>query len=601
MLTSIPTLRVPLVAAFAALLLAGCGGKGLNSAPRIASVPDQSVGAGAVLNLDLATFVVDKENDVLTWSVVAGGGAFAGATYTNTFATMGTYPVTVRATDVSGKQADASFSVMVTQANLAVVGEGDDLRLLDADTLNFLDVTASDGVTDALRATLARGPVVYTRTSGGNVDLYAFDPYTRVTTTLGAAADENENHVAKTSDHKVVFGRTHATTGDGDLFLWDSVTNTARTISADPTQDETNALVSSENLVYFQRADGGQYDLWYYDPATDTSTAFAASTRNEVLRAVVPGGGVVFTRVGDGGELDLFFFQKGTGVVEIGADLAAPMPAQTKTWAGFTSGGKVVFEVTGVSEIDVCVWNPATGASRVVSGADAGDARFRAANSLDAFVYSIAASPTDANLAYYDYATNVRTVFESTASNATWKAVCTTGEVVFEVAAASRDLLIFDPATLSNVVTLATGTDETFLALLANDTIAFTRGGTGLLTSNKTATTVVTVQAGVATDYSFGIALLEPGDFVFQVMTGGQSDLWVWDASATTASAISTHGGPELAAAEVGAGRVLFTRVETGSSTSDLFLWTRASNTITRLTTSTENHFVPAYFTANRN
>lgn len=595
------SLRFSFAPAFAALVLAGCGSKGMDSAPRLSLVPDQSVGAGGALNLDLASYVSDKEGDPITWSVTSGGGSFTGSTYTNTFATLGTYTVGVRATDVSGKQANTNFTVRVKVANLAAVAEGDDLRLLDGDTLSFLELNATPGVAETLRTTLGKGHVIYKRVVGSNTDLFAYDPYTRLTATLGNETDRNEDYVAKTTDHKVVFERANPATSDRDLFLWDAPTGTLRTISADASADETGAVVSSENLVYYQRAQGGQYDLYYYDPALDTSVAISTDARNEVIRAAVPGGGIVFTRVGAGGELDLFWFRKSTGTVEIGADLSATMLAQTKTWAGFTSGGKVVFEVTGVTEIDLCVWNPTTGATRVISGSDTGDARFRGANSLDSLVYSIAASPTDANLAYYDYATNVRTVFESSANDATYKAACATGELLYEVTAASRDLNIFVPASLTSVTTLSTGSDETFLGLLANDTIVFTRVGTGLMAANKTATNVVTVMAGTAANFGFGGALAASGDFVFSVDAGGQNDLYVWDESALTSSAITTHLGHEIFGAELSGERVLFTRVETANTTSDLFLWVRGTNVITRLTTTSVNHAVAAYYVADRN
>ena len=95
--------------------------------------------------MDLDPFVTDPERQTLTFEVVSGGGSFAGSWYYQVFDTVGTYAVTVRATDALGKASDATFNVVVQTAELAVVQSGDDLQLMDTTTLQFRNVASASG------------------------------------------------------------------------------------------------------------------------------------------------------------------------------------------------------------------------------------------------------------------------------------------------------------------------------------------------------------------------------------------------------------------------------------------------------------------------
>ena len=247
------------------LLLVSCGSGVGNAGPRIAAVPAMSTGgSGAVFTVSLKGFVTDPEGDPLTYSVVSGGGAFAGATYTNMFDTLGTYTVEFTVSDSQGKTATGDFVVTVNTANLAVIAEGDNLLLLDTDTEQFVPVSTSTGFTETLRATLTRGHVIYERTNGTQ-RLHVFDPNTRMTSALGNSATSDAIYITQTPDHRVVFTRADtATPADTDLYIWNSQDDLVSPISAAIGSADGNPRVTSDSLVYYET--GTPADIFRYDP-----------------------------------------------------------------------------------------------------------------------------------------------------------------------------------------------------------------------------------------------------------------------------------------------------------------------------------------------
>ena len=123
------------------------------------------------------------------------------------------------------------------------------------------------------------------------------------------------------------------------------------------------------------------------------SEEISLAPTDEQLKAALPDGGVVFSRVGPTGERDLYYFRQGFGMVEIGGDLGMPITSQTKTYVGNTSDSKVVFEVTGATDTDLYVWNPANGQSRVVAATANDDDTLAGVTALNEIVVNIAAGP----------------------------------------------------------------------------------------------------------------------------------------------------------------------------------------------------------------
>jgi hypothetical protein len=592
------TLR-PSTAAFvlAAALLAGCNGGGLNSQPRITTVPTQTVTSGATVTVDISDFVTDKEGAALSYSVVSGGGSFAGSTYSQTFTTMGTYAVTVRVTDAGGKSSDTSFQVVVRTASFAVVQAASGLRLVDTGTRNVVMVSDATGFTDTFRAFLSHGVLVYERTIGSDKNLYAFDAFTRATSVLGASATSSEQFGAKTSDGKVVF--TTGTTTDRDLFVWNSRTGVTRPISAQVGEHDRNPFVNSADLVFFERGAAGQADIWVYDPATDNAEPISEALTNETLVATLNGGAVVFGRVGAGGETDLFSYKVGVGLVEIGADLAAPLPNQTKTYKGQTSDGKVVFEVTQPTTTDLYIWNPANGASRLI----AANATLASVTPVDHVVYYVLTGPSNRDLAHYDYATNVSTTIANSGDDERFDAASSDGHVaysLFAIGDSSWDLHWFDVDTLSSTTIANAGADDfTFQTILANGKLVYLHEAATpeLFLFDPAGPSSLSIASG--NDVQFGGEMFG-GDFCFTQLATGQRDLLLWDESAVAVETISGVAGNDAFGAAVVGGDILFTRVPTGQTTADLFFFDLSANDLSRLTTTEVTHVVITSVTADR-
>lgn len=597
MTNSVARLVAPALVGLAAFGLSSCGSGVGNAAPRFSFIPNQTIDSGKELSVDLTSYVSDRENQTLTFSVVSGGGSFTGSVYKHTFDTLGTYTVTVQATDSQGKSSTATFTVVVPKATLAVVQEGDDLKLLDTGTKKFLTVALASGFTDTFKAALARGHVVYERTQGGKKRLFVYDPSTRKTTTLGDSADYDTTYAAKTSDDRVVYVKQHSAS-DTDLFVWNAVTGLVRTISAGVGQHDRNPFVNSADLVFYERGVNGQADVYYYDPTADTSTAVSTDANDEEIQGVTSDGAVVFTRVGGGGEKDLYWFKLGTGLVQIGSDLSATVQGQTKTYKGATTDGKVVFEVNAGTHQDLYMWDSATGTSRAIATTGVSET-FAAVTPTNEVVYNVAASGTNNDLRIYTWSTNTDRAISTDGANDVYKGALSNGDVVFLRESGTGDDLYFYDTSASSTNALATaGADDyVFNKVLTNDKVVYTRNGaSGGVYVIDTATLSVKTAGGPNSVYQ-GEAT--GGDFVVQTVVNSQKDLVLWDESAGAVVTISNATGDDAFSAALANGDVLFTRTPSGQSNKELFHWEAATSTTTQLTTATTlDHSVVATYDA---
>ncbi|MCC6670726.1 MAG: hypothetical protein IT458_06680 [Planctomycetes bacterium] len=590
-----PTLH--LLPLLASLALGACSSGVGNSAPRFQEIPKQTVGSGATLTMDLAGYVVDREGQTLSWSVVSGGGSFAGSTYSNTFATLGTYTVQVQATDAMGKSSVAPITVKVGAANLAALQADSGLKLMDTDTLTVLPV-ASSGFAETFRAALPCGQLVYERNIGGQYDLYVYDPNTRTTTRLGDSDSADERYAAATSDGKVVF--TSGTASDTDLFVFNPATSFTRTISNGLGQHDRNAIVNATDLVFYERGVAGQSDIYYYDPGEDESYPVATAATAETLRGALPNGAVVLSRIGAGGEQDLYCFRVATGLAEIGADLSATVQAQTKTYAAHTSDSMVVFEVTAAASIDLYMWNPATGQSRALA-TSASDERWVAVTAGNGVVYKIVISAGNDDLALYTWAGNASATIANSADDEEYQGSTSAGDVVYSVdtGAGGVDLHFYDVSVPASAAIATAGSDDyLFHAVLPNDKVVYGVGGAtpavSLYTPGGASATVASGNGAAFAGASLG------GDFCYTQTASSQTDLYLWDESASATVPISTTAGNDAFLAGLSGGaRVLFTRVPAGQGNAEVFVWTAAGSTETRATNSTNGHTLVTVYTAN--
>ncbi len=554
------------LAALGLAALAGCSGGGNGTtAPRISTIPLQANdGQGSVFTLDLKEYVKDRENGPFTYSVVSGGGSFTGSQYTHSFDSMGEFTVTFRVSDPS-KSSTGSFTVRVRKANYAVLRTNDEhLTLFDTDTENFVNVSTSRNQ-ETFETSLPKGHMIFERKTGTNYDLFSFNPYDRKLTTLGATV-EDERYVAKTSDSRVVF--TRGTSDDTDLLVFNAITGLTKAISVTDGQHDRNAIVNKDDLVYYERGANGQADIYVYDPSTDASTAISTDAKAESVLGVLPDGGLVFSRIGDSGETDLYYYRRDRGVSEIGGDLAAPAPSQSKAFHASTTTSQVVFSVTASpTSKSLYFWTPSSGLSQAC--VTAVDLTYRDISDDDVVVYTRTVGGQDDVYAFDvpNSTPGAPIAISTNAANETFNAVVTksgSSYVLFTRAAAPDSLHVYNVDT-PGTTDIANAAGVEYRGRTSNGDVAYRLAdGSAVFHLDPATGTSTSVTAGLAhTALDFAGAGSADGDFVVQGTTAGQQDLYLWDHSATARVVVSEVTGNDSFGAMTSAGEVLFTRFGT--------------------------------------
>ena len=574
-----PTLSSCLVVT-AGLLAAACGGHSnvSNASPRIGEVPQQAT-TGGMFSLDLAPYVTDREGGTLTYSVTSGGGSFAGSTYSNTFDTMGVYDVAFSVSD-GLKTEDGTFRVRVTAANFAVVREDQSgLLLLDTATTSQLRVAAATA-TRSLAAGLADGRVVYQIAAGNGRQLWIVDPLTRTNSRIAATASGDVTYRARTSDGRLVY-----TTGTGDdqrLYFYNPATGVSRDV-AQGVLSTVTVLVNAADLVFYEVGVNGQADVYAYDPSEDEVFAVGVAATDEQLQAVLPNGGVVFSRVGGGGEADLFYYRLGTGLVEIGSDVGS-IATWNKVFGAVGSASQVVFAAQSGSVSDLYSWNPQNGQTTSISAAFTAGAFdvFAAIGAGNEVVLNRVVGPGEVDAFFYDLDSGANATVRDAGDISQVLGVTSDGTTAWALLRPSGTnssmlavSLVGPPATQ----TWAAGGEVTATAnLLANgDVVAVRAVGTALNRVDVSTGTWGTPIAGAG--LAFGGDGLDAGDFVYALTVSSQTDLSMWDESATASVAVSAAAGDDAYQARTLDGTVLFTRVTPTNGNADLFVWDGATAT----------------------
>lgn len=561
-----------------ALLATACGGGSTvsNASPRITEVPQQSTLGGTAFSIDLSTYVADREAGTLTYSVVSGGGSFAGSTYTNTFDTIGEYDVVWTVSD-GAKDERGTFKVVVTSANfVAVTEDAASLLLLDSATNKFVRVTST--VPQPSYVTLAGVRTLVYRLGANGKD-WIYNAYTGLAKQLAADVAGGARYVAKTSDGKLVY-----TTGSAPskiTWYYNPTTTVARNIS-DGGLSTLSVLVNSSDLVFFEDSSNAQADIAFYDPAEDEVVSVSAAPTDEQLLAVLPDGGVVFSRVGDSGESDLFYFRVGSGLVEIGADVGA-LAARNKTFQVNDSNSKVVFTALNGSNEELFVWNPSNGQTTTIA-AGVNTTVFSEVGTGNEVVYNVVVSGTEEDTSYYDLDDGTTAVLRNSTDIGVVSAVVsdgTTSWALIRGSGALNDTLAVSLAATPDPQTWSAASPVSDGGRLANgDYVEELADGTALNIFDVSAGTWGTPITGAGLDFQ-GDGL-EDGDFVYAATVSAQADLNMWDASATASVAISSTAGDDAFAAKTLDGTILFTRKVGTNTTRDLFVWD--GTTATRLT-----------------
>ncbi len=562
----------------ASLAAVACSGSNsTNAAPRLAEVPQQSVLGGQTFTLDLADYVTDREGATLTYAVSSGGGTFAGSSYSNAFDTMGLYTVEYTVSD-GDKTTPGTFVVAVTSANLVVVGEdGSGLLLLDSATNAFVRVAGS-AAAPGFDTGLADGRTVY-HLGGASPQVWVFDPMTRGNTRLGAAAGGSASYAAKTSDGKVLV--LAGASNQKHLYLYNPISGRQRDIAQDLLDDAT-VLVNSGDLVCYEMSVNGQTDIYAYDVAEDETFAVATESTAEQLQATLQNGGVVFSRIGGGGESDLFCYRVATGLVEIGSDVSGIATAD-KVYAGQGSASQVVFTASTGGTSDVYSWNPLNGQTTLVSGTSGNVDAVVGIGAGNEVVFERTVSGSETDAYFYDLDSGDTAAVRNASDQSDVLAVSSDGTTAWAFVRPSGTTssllavsLVASPAT---VTWAAGGAVGTTLHTLAN-------GDVVALRSDGTALNLFDVSAGAwlgapitGTDLAFGGDGVDAGDFAYTAEVSSQTDLLMWDASATNSVVISDAGTDDTFQARTQNGTILYSRPVGSHSNDDLFVWDGSDNT----------------------
>jgi len=580
-------------------LLSACNQAGVrNSAPRLTSeIPDQTAAGGSVFTLDVDDFIDDRETDVagLTFTVVSGGGNFAGSVYSHTFATLGAYTVVVRVTDPAGKSLDTSFHVDVNTANLGVISSGADLRLIDTDTLTSRPLATSNGRTLTFKAALVRGWVVYERQAGTDYDLYLYDANTTATVVLGDAVDTSERYAGKVGNDRVLFTAQSATSKS--LMLHDVTTGITTTVADVAGETAGDPLVNVSGLVYFELTSGGQNDVWVFDPTTGVATAVSTDPRAEETVAVLADGGLVFSRRGDSAETDLFYYRRNLGVVEVGGDVAG-IAARSKTYGGATASNVVAFSANNGGQLDFYVWSPATGLTATVASTGDNES-FAAVLPSGNILYYVLTGGTNLDLRLFDVARTLSRAFPASAVNDLVVGTLSDSRVVVSKAEATGThlyLASYDGTSVTDSpVATTAGQSFALTQVLGNDKFVYRNTTSGGVTLFEPATSG-TIVFGATSQF---VALMPTaGDFVVKVDNGGQFDLSLWDESANNIVAIAGAATDEELATGLADGRILFTREVSGSTMRNLFVWRPTDQSVVQATDDGADHVVQTTFAA---
>lgn len=594
--TSFSTLSL-LCGGLSLALLGACGQSGTdNAAPRLtSSIPEQSTASGSSFTLDLATYVSDREtaSNALNYQVVSGGGTFAGTTYSNTFAMLGTHTVTVRVTDAQGKALDTTFDVEVRSANVAVITEADDLRLLDTASLQTRLLTTGGGRPLTVKATLPSGYVVYERQVGSDYDLYLYDAFTTANVALGEDANAVERFAAKLGDHRILF--TAASSTGEVLKMHDVRTGTTQTVPATTAEgSEVGTVVVDENShVFFDWARNGTYAVVEYDPATNSTTAIDEAAYPRIMARALPGGGALYQAESA---------TNGPSNRALGY-IAHEQTAAYGNGAGTTHyvvapNGVVVYAAAQ----DIVAWNPRARTSTAIT-ATAGVTELAAlALPNNNIVYhSLVNGTSDVNVVLYDAAAGASRNFPASAVADQAVGNLSDNRVIVSKAEATGTHLYL--ATYSggvvNDAPIADTSGQSFelVKVLANDKIVYrntTSGGLFLFNPGTSGTTSLGATA------QFVAEMPTSGDFVFKANPSAQFDLSLWDDSATGTVSLANGTTDEENAYGLSDGRIVFTRAVTGGTTRNLFVWKPSDQSVTQITDNTADHTLVEAFAVSR-
>jgi len=555
-------------------LTAACNSSGGAKSPRISTIPLQSAQGGTTFALDLSSFVED-DTATAAYSVVSGGGSFTGSTYSQAFPRLATYEVVFKVVDFRGNSNQASFKVKVTTAEIGVVEVGQGVSLFDAQTNDYTDVLIDDGLTKQLRTTLKDGSLLFEYTYLAQTDLHLYNIGDNDRVAVATDVTKDEKYVGKTSKDLIVFVRGAAP--NRSLHLFNPVTEGTLPITVGATKDgspdERDALVTGDDHIYFESAPpGGGGNIYYYDLAGAKVVPVSTNAADEDLLAVTPDNGIVYRRASGSSGYRLYYYSPARGNLEVGNGLGAAYDGENRIYGGVTGDSRVVFETQDSGgDLDVHIWNPTDNSTATIAASTSNET-FAGVTGTNRVVYTVEVSATDHDLYVYDPGNGNSTELDSNAELETLNATLANGDIIFSTESGGDfDLYHWSQSGGSASAIAATTTSEVFDKLLSDDNVVYTVGGQ-VHHYNTATSTDTDIATGTGTEAFAGEA--SGGQFVIKLtVTGPQDDLYLFTGT-STATAITTDAAHEVFQAGTESGKVLYTRTNTTTSLTDLYVYT---------------------------
>jgi hypothetical protein len=469
----------------ALVVVASCTDPSGEPSPRISTIPTQTSAGGSTFTFDVSSYVTTSADS--SYAVTSGGGTFSTgqSVYSNTFDTLGTYTVQFTVRNNRDQVTASSFQVKVTSSEIVAFKSGDGVWLYDVNTghIGSSAILSDDGRSKSYKAALSDGSLIYEVATSGGTDLWLYDPNVPELTVLGESSND-ELYEAKTSTDIVLY-RTGASTGY-ELYSYDKLREytvgiTSGIGTTNDTRGDDDPFVNSSDVVLFEtQLNQGQKDVYKWDLSRGIAEAVANEATNEEVVATLSDGSFVISRLGSGGETDLYRWSVAHGLVEVGSDLDTSTPfTESKTYAGASSAGNVIFTTSDGSDTDIYVWLAATGQTLQIA---------------------------------------------NTANNEAYCGVLSNGDVIYQTTASGNVTLTrYDLSDGSNDNFTNTGNATTaFHKVLTTDTVIFL-SSTGNLYSWKDGVEAALTFSGSGEAF---VAETSGGDFVVATDSGRDLELW---------------------------------------------------------------------------
>ncbi len=389
-------------------------------------------------------------------------------------------------------------------------------------------------------------PLTYAVVSGGGS--IAGSVYTHMFDTVGGYTVEfdvsdGDKVTRGTIDVVVLSANLAVVTSGDDLLLVD--TDTQAQVSVSSTLGVPDRLVATTDagLVVYER-DAGTTRLVAFDLQTRATHVISDSATHDATYVGHSDDVVLFERspASDPSDTDLLLWRIDTAqVTEIAAAVGSPEGNPM-----FASDGRIFYEAGAPS--DILIYDPDTRTSsglataataEALSGVLAGDvvvfSRVGGGGERDLYHYSTAAGIVEIGA---DLGATVQAQSKALAG------ALSTGEIVFQVTAATQDLYVWDPALgQSTAVGVSTTADEVALQVTVTDELVFSLvenaspANTDLYAYRHGQSPAVRTVSSDAADDAYQ-AQLSTGDVVF--LRG--SDVLLFDTSAGGVATLSSAG-----------------------------------------------------------